>query len=115
MRELYSFIFETLTDPLGLPLSPLWEYIIMAVIGAIAFKIAWEASPGGQWGSEIHWTVRLLAMVIIWAIVRGIIEAARFVMAHWVPVVCVLSIIAVAGIIIAIIVKLQRRKYQTSI
>ena len=115
MRELYSFIFETLTDPFGLPLSPLWEYIIMAVIGVIAFKIAWEVSPGGQWGSEIHWTVRLLAMVIIWAIVHGIIEAARLVMAHWAPVVCVLSIIAVAGIIIAIVIRQQRRQYHTSI
>ena len=37
-----KFLFGILTDPLGLPIDAIWEYLILAVIGAIAFVIALE-------------------------------------------------------------------------
>lgn len=62
---MFKLIFEILTDPLGLPINALCEYLILAIINAVAFKIGWEASPGGFGGSAIHWAVRLIAFVVI--------------------------------------------------
>ena len=98
-----KFLFGILTDPLGLPIDAIWEYLILAVIGAIAFVIAWNASPGGDFGSLIHWVVRLIAFVILWAIVYGIIALVQWIFANWVLVLCILVGIVVVGGIIAII------------
>ena len=65
-----KFLFELLTDPLSLPINPLYEYIILGIIGIIAFKIAWEISPGGKMGSLIHWSVRLIVFAILWAVLN---------------------------------------------
>ena len=75
---MFKLFFEILTDPLGLPINALWEYLILAIINVVAFNIAWDASPGGTWGSTIHWAVRLVAFVIIWAVTYGIIALAKW-------------------------------------
>lgn len=80
---MYSIIFDILTDPLGLPINDLWEYLILAVIGKIAFSIGWEASPGGIFGAIIHWIVRLLAFFALWAITYAVIVAAQWLIANW--------------------------------
>ena len=103
-----KFLFGILTDPLGLPIDALWEYLILAVIGAIAFVIAWNASPGGDFGSLIHWVVRLIAFVILWAIVYGIIALAQWIFANWVWILCILGGVVVIGGIVTIIVLKQK-------
>ena len=105
MRPIFSFIFELITDPLALPISPLWEYLILLVLGEISFRIAWEASPGGFGGSEIHWFVRAIAFVAMWAAASAVIAVAKFVIAHWVPLMCVIGGLTFAGIILAVILK----------
>lgn len=37
-----KFIFEILTSPFGLPINPVYEYILLAGIGLIAFRIAYD-------------------------------------------------------------------------
>ena len=98
-----KFLFGVLTDPLGLPIDAIWEYLILAVIGAIAFGIAWNFSPGGEFGSLIHWVVRLIAFVILWAIVYGIIALVQWIFANWILILCILGGVVVIGGIIAII------------
>lgn len=98
-----KFLFGVLTDPLGLPIDAIWEYLILAVIGAIAFGIAWNISPGGEFGSLIHWVVRLIAFVVLWAIVYGIIALVQWIFANWVLILCILGGVVVIGGIIAII------------
>ena len=110
MRPIYSFIFERLTDPLTLPINPLWEYVILLIIGKIAFKIAWDASPGGFFGSTIHWSVRAIAMVAIWAVTYAVIVAGQFVIAHWIPIVCIAVGVAILGIIIKLVNKRRLQK-----
>ena len=80
MKLLYTII----TNPLGLPISPIWEYLILLVIGEIVHEIAWNVSPGGTFGSLIYWVTKLLAFVAIWAILYGIISAIKFVVAYWI-------------------------------
>ncbi len=100
MRELFSFVFDLATDPLGLPISALWEYVILAVINFLAYKIAWEVSPGGFGGSAIHWSVRLIVFVAIWAVTYAIISAVKFIIAHWVIFVC--GVVTLAAICVAV-------------
>lgn len=117
MRPIFNFIFELITDPLALPISPLWEYLILLVLGEIAFRIAWEASPGGfggSGGSAIHWFIRAIAFVAMWAVAYAIIAAAKFVIAHWVPIVCVIGVLAVAGVVLAIILKQRTSALNTN-
>ena len=111
MRPIYSLFFDLLTDPLGLPIHPLWEYVILLVIGGIAFRIAWEASPGGFGGSTIHWFVRIIAFVAIWAVTYAVITVGKFVIAHWIPIVCIIGGLAIVGITTAII--LNRKEQST--
>ena len=44
MNIIFKFMFERLTDPLGLPINALYEYIILAVIGVVAYKLAYSLS-----------------------------------------------------------------------
>lgn len=105
---LYKLIFEFFTEPLGLPIQWYWEYIILGIIGAIAFKIAWEVSPGGRFGSEIHWFVRIIAFVILWAIVRGAIATVQWLISNWV-LALIVSIVLVA-LISSIILVVKKRE-----
>ena len=98
-----KFLFGILTDPLGLPIDAFWEYLILAVIASIAFVIGWNVSPGGKFGSLIHWVIRLIAFVILWAIVYGIIALVQWIFANWVLILCILGGVVVIGGIIAII------------
>ena len=103
-----KFLFGLLTDPLGLPIDAIWEYLILAVIGAIAFWIAWKASPGGRFGSLIHWLVRLIAFIILWAIVYVIVALVQWTFANWVLILCFLGgIILVGGIVAIVTMKLK--------
>ena len=108
---MFKILFEILTDPLGLPINIIWEYLIIAIINVIAFKIAWEASPGGFGGSTIHWVVRLIMFVIIWAIIYGVIVIAKWIFTNWKIVLCIVAGVVVLGIVIAVVVKqnLERR------
>lgn len=79
-----NILYEILTSPLGLPISPVWEYVILFVVGEIVHEIAWNVSPGGRFGSLIYWVTKLIVFVLIWAVLYGIIKAVQFVIAHWV-------------------------------
>ncbi|MBQ8836962.1 MAG: hypothetical protein IJ002_05605 [Clostridia bacterium] len=105
MKVIYSLIFDIITDPLGLPISWICEYIILLVVGAIAYKIAWNVSPGGLFGSEIHWFVRILAFIVIWAIIYAVIWTVKLIVAHWVTVICILGGILLISAIITYVVR----------
>ena len=105
------FVFTLFTDPLGLPISPILEYVILAVIYRIAYKIAWKLSPGGILGSEIHWFVRVIAFCTIWAITYGIIWVCKWISGNGVLVVGTVGIgVLVVGIIVVVFKMKDKRK-----
>lgn len=106
---MYKLIFTLLTHPLGLPISPIWEYAILAVINEIAFRIAWQTSPGGTWGSEIHWAVRIPTFFIMWVITYGIIWTIKWLFINWVFVLSILGAVIFAVGIITIIMLARKR------
>jgi hypothetical protein len=95
---LLKLLFTLLTDPLGLPIGPLWEYVILLIVGEIVHEIAWNISPGGVLGSPIYWVTKLLAFVLIWAALYAIIVAVQFVIAHWIWFTIGVAILIVASI-----------------
>ena len=110
MSEIFKFLFELYTDPLGLPIDRLQEYSILAVIGVTAylssFRIVgimydrdWIHTKIG--GSFMHWTIRFVLFFSMWAIARIAIWLYRFVAANWIT---VLSI-AIGALLLAWIVK----------
>ena len=73
-----TFVFTNKVATFGLPIDALYEYVIFLVLNFIAYKIAWDASPGGRWGSEIHWSVRIVVFAVLWAITYGVIAAVKW-------------------------------------
>ena len=108
MREIFGFIFDRLTDPLELPIHAFGEYIILLVISAIAYAIAFSAVgemyndgsiDSSAEGRVIHWLIRLAAFVVIWAITYVVIALVKWIVAHWIVVVSVLGGLLITGII----------------
>lgn len=92
MNIIFKFMFERLTDPLGLPINPLYEYAILGVIGLIAYAIAYRKVgdmyhggliDGRTAGSFFHWLIRLFLFVVMWLAIYGVIQGYYFVTANW--------------------------------
>ena len=107
---MYKFLYELITNPLGLPINPIWEYIILLVLNEIAFQIAWNASPGGKLGSEIHWAVRIPMFIILWAVTKGIIIALKWIFDNWVLILSIIGGVVIVGGITAIILLWRRKR-----
>jgi hypothetical protein len=89
---MFKIIFEFLIEPLGLPIEWYFEYIILAVIGLVAYIVAFKTVgdmnradfiSGGTIGSFFHWLIRLFVFAIIWTITYGVIWVFKLVMSSW--------------------------------
>ncbi len=111
LKVIFSFIFDKITDPLTLPIKPLYEWIILGVIGLIAYIVAF-CIVGDMYkdgyiddkflGSLFHWVIRLLIFIPVWFIVYWVIVIAQWIIAHWVLALCFLGglivlIVAISG------------------
>ncbi len=113
MREIFSFIFDRFTDPLTLPIEPLYEWIILGIIGLIAFAASFRiigdmydsgSISGSFLGSLLHWITRLFIFVPIWFVVYWVIVIAQWIITHWVLALSVLGgLIVLTVAIISII------------
>lgn len=124
---MFKFIFDLLTDPLGLPIEWYWEYIILLAIGAVAYAVAYRCVgdmysggmiDGSTSGSFFHWLIRLVSFVVLWAVTYGIIVAVKWLTDNWVLVLSILGgVVAVVGIaaVVAIIVRKQKKKVGTEV
>lgn len=117
---MFKFLFGILTDPLGLPIEWYWEYLILAVIGAVAFSIAYScmgdlyhssAISGSTSGSFLHWLIRTVSFIALWAVTYGVIVAVKWLTANRVMVLCIWGgVMAVAGIVAAVTLFIRTRK-----
>ena len=108
MSAIWSFIYGKLTDPLDLPLVLWQQWLILAVIGVIAYIIAYYAVrdmynnsifKSGFMGSLAHWLIRLAVFVFVWAITYGVIAAGKFIYSHRVQSLVSAGILAVVGLV----------------
>ena len=103
-----KLLFERLVDPLGLPINPLYEYLIMLVVGELAYQFAYDKTGtlahkgymnSGQ-KSIIHWTIRLLFYCFVWAVLRAGIWVYGFVMEN--KGVAIISVICSVALVVTI-------------
>lgn len=102
-----STLFNLLTSPFGFPTTPVWSWLLSLIIGGIVHEIAWQVSPGGRFGSLIYWFTKLLAFIVVWAIMNGIIQIGRFVVGHW-----IWFIVGLLVIVAIILAWLAAQKYE---
>ena len=115
---MFKFIFDLATEPLGLPIDWYYEWIILGVIGYIAYLIAYDKVESLYHGDFIsgraaesffHWIIRTIYFIVMWAITYGVIWTGKFVMAHKIQVaIGICSIVAVA-IAVKIIIWMKER------
>ena len=83
-----KFLFDLLVDPLGLPIDIVYEYIILLILGEVAYQLAYEKT--GIWGrgltsgekSIMHWVIRAVYYVVIWIVLRAFISLYDFAVNH---------------------------------
>lgn len=114
---MWKLIFDFLTEPLGLPIEWYWEYLILAVIGVIAYIVAYRCVgnlydngdiSGRGTGSFLHWLIRLIFFAVIWAITYGVIVAGKWIIAHWVVTVITLAVVLTLGIVLYLVLMRKR-------
>ena len=120
---MFKLLFEFLTEPLGLPIEWYYEYVILAVVGFIAYIIAFRCVgsmyregfiSGRSAGSFFHWLICLIFFVIIWAVTYGVIALIKWLCANWVLVLCVLGGIVLLAAIIAITISIVKKRNTSS-
>lgn len=124
MNIIFKFMFERLTDPLGLPIDSLYEYAILAVIGAIAYCIAYSKVgdmyhggmiDGRTAGSFFHWIIRAFLFVVMWLIAYAVIQVYFLVKSNLQLVLMIVSGIVGTAIICVLAVSIMRfvKKHRT--
>lgn len=109
-----KFMFDLITSPLSLFENPFYNYIAMAIVGFIAFKIAFaivgELGLRGETGSIVHWIIRLFIFAFIWFICCVAIALITFVINN-------LIVITISAMLILIvyILKIYAKKNPKSI
>lgn len=95
MRELFGLLFDRITDPLGLPIEPWQEWLVLLVVNEIAYRISLRRVgdmfdsgliSSGLAGSFFHWLIRLLAFVVTWLVISAAIQIVKFMTAYWIPI-----------------------------
>lgn len=88
---MFEFIFDLITEPLGLPIEWYYEWIILLAIGEIAYRVAYDkvgiiyhngAISGKISGSFVHWIIRIGIFGAMWGMAYGVIWISKFVMVH---------------------------------
>lgn len=106
---MFEFIFDLATEPLGLPIEWYYEWIILLVIGEVAYHVAYDkvgdlfhsgSISGRSAGSLFHWIIRTAVFVVIWAITYGVIWIGKFVMAHKIQ--ASIGICSIVAVVIAV-------------
>ncbi len=119
MKEIFSFIFDKVTDPLTLPIHWLWEWLILGGIGVIAYIVAFnkvgkmyraDIISGRFAGSLLHWIIRFLVFVPLWAIVYWSIVFVQWIIAHWVAAIIIVVSAVILGIVIRMRYKSRKNK-----
>lgn len=115
---MFKFIFDLVMEPLGLPIEWYQEWLILGVIGLVAYVIAYEKVgdlyysqmiSGSMSGSFLHWIIRTICFVMLWAATYGVIWIGKIVIENKVLVGSFVGIIFLSFIAIKIILWNRKR------
>ena len=89
MKEILKPIFEWLNGNYNLFDNVLYNYVAMAIVGLLAFMVAWnivgslyrdDFISGRSAGSIIHWIVRFISFVVIFSVISVIIWFVKLIL-----------------------------------
>ena len=93
-------VFDLITLPFSLFENQLYNYLAMALIGAISYRIAfWSVGELGlkrRAGSDAHWIIRFIVFVTIWLICCIAIKIVTFIINNWL-------IVIISGIMLLLV------------
>lgn len=100
--------FELLTSSLTISDNYFVNFIVIGLIGIIAFKVAFKIVGDiglfGEVGSMLHWIIRFVTFFLLWFICCIVIEITKFIISH-IIVILVLCCSFVIVVFIAVIVR----------
>lgn len=110
--KLFMFIFDMITEPLGLSIEWYHEWFALGIIEAVSYELAFSkvgmlyrsGMRGRVSGSFMHNLLKAGYFVLIWMIVRGIIIVVDFGTEHKL-ITCIGVLLVLSGIAIVKIVK----------
>lgn len=77
-----KLLYEILTYPLTVIENPLIDLILLSILALVSFKVSWNivGNTGirGFFGSVLHWTIRIVSMFILTAILSFVIKVGIF-------------------------------------
>ena len=102
-----KILFQYLTDSYALLENPVDNYIIMGVVGGIAFLVAYsivgwfydeDLISGSSAGSILHWIIRFIVFVVIYYVIETIIRLYKWVVGlpndvWWIALTVVIAIV----------------------
>jgi uncharacterized membrane protein len=122
MKEILKPIFERLTEGYTLFDNTQYNYIAMAIIGFIAFAVAWnivgslyrnDIISGRTSGSIIHWIFRFITFFVLFSFVSIILRVIRFIITvpPWIWI--TIAGLFIVGFIIFLIIRNNRRNTES--
>lgn len=88
---MFKFVFDLATEPLGLPVEWYYEWIILLVIGEIAYQIAYDKVgtlyhgdfiSGRVEGLFFRWIIRTIYFFAMRAVTYGVIWIGKLISEH---------------------------------
>lgn len=83
-----KILFDLITSPFSIFENPICDYVVLAIIGYIAYKVAFgtvgDLGLRGEVGSIAHWIIRFFVFVFIWFICCVAITLITFIINNWI-------------------------------
>ena len=114
-----KFVFELAIEPLGLPIEWYWEWLILSIIGCISYAFAFskvremyrdKTIKGRGSGSIMHWIIRFICFVIIWAITYGVIWLVKVIIRYRKIILLSSLGIIIMTVLVKVLILFYRRK-----
>lgn len=109
-----KFLFDLITSPFSIFENPICDYVVLAIIGYIAYKVAFgtvgDLGLRGEAGSIAHWIIRFFVFAFIWFICCVAITLITFIINNW-----IIIMISAILLIIVYVLKIYANKNPESI
>lgn len=111
---MFKILFELITDPLGLPIASHFEYIILFIIGFIAYKFAYmivnklyqNNMIESKTSSKIaHCSIRILVFLCLYILTRWIITLVNWIDNNRNLALCIVIAAFILSVFILVLIK----------
>jgi putative membrane protein len=102
-----KMFFELLTSPLTISDNYFVNYIIIGLIGFVAFKVAFKIVGDiglfGEIGSILHWIIRFVVFFLLWFVCCIVTKITNFIISHIVVILVLCCSFIMVGFVAGII------------